>query len=388
MILPRVRPRAVRRVVATLLGVSAFSFALTGCQPPASLTVTDHITGLNRPWDIAFAPDGTLLYTLRPGGVNGGIYGFIAGVKTRFAGQPADLINLGEGGMMGLAVDPAFASNRRIYACFLTNAGNFNGRSVRVARFELDAGYTTLSNRTDIVTNIPVNTGVQAGRHSGCRPRFGPDGNLWIGTGDAATGTNPQDKQSLGGKVLRVDTAGNGVAGNPGVDTPASGFLPQIYTYGHRNLQGIAFRPTDGQAFSTEHGTACDDEMNLLVAGANYGWDPVPGYDESQPMTDLVKFPAAKPAIWSSGCPTIAPSGLVFTSGSQWAGWNNNPSMAVLKGTELHSFILDGSNGIYRQDSNITDQGRLRSAVQGPDGNLYITTDSATGKIIKVVPTP
>ncbi len=383
-----VRVRTARRAVAALLGMSAFSLALTGCQPPSALTVTTHVSALNRPWDIAFTPDGTLLYTQRPAGVNGGIFGFIGGVKTQFGGQPADLINLGEGGMMGMAVDPAFATNRRIYACFLTNAGNFNGRSVRVARFELDAGYTTLSNRTDIVTNIPVNLGAQAGRHSGCRTRFGPDGNLWIGTGDAATGTHPQDKQSLGGKVLRVDTNGNGVAGNPGVDSPPSGFLPQIYTYGHRNLQGIAFRPTDGAAFSVEHGPACDDELNLLVAGANYGWDPVPGYDESRPMTDLVKFPAAKPAIWSSGCPTIAPSGLVFTTGAQWAGWSNNPSMAVLKGTELRSIMLDGSNGIFRQDSNITDRGRLRSAVQGPDGNLYIATDANPGSILKVVPTP
>ena len=149
---------------------------------------------------------------------------------------------------------------------------------VRLVRWRMNAAVTALTDRTDIVTGIPVSTG----RHSGCRPRFGPDGRIWMGTGDAAMPTVPQSPTSLGGKVLRVDTNGNGVPGN----APAP-FDPRIYTYGHRNVQGIAFSP-GGKAYSIEHGTGRDDEVNRLVAGANYGWDPRPlsgplFYDESRP---------------------------------------------------------------------------------------------------------
>jgi glucose/arabinose dehydrogenase len=248
---------------------------------------------------------------------------------------------------------------------------------VRVVRWQINQTMTGMSGRLDIITGIPYSSG----RHSGCRPRFGPDGYLWVGTGDAAVGTNPQNKQSLGGKVLRVDRNGNGAPGNPGGQ-----FLPQIYTYGHRNVQGIAFRPSDGQAFSVEHGTNCNDEVNELHAGGNYGWDPVPGYDETRPMTDLGKFPNAIPAFWSSGCPTIAPSGATFINGpATWNGWNGQLAMAVLKGNQL-KVLGRYDNGSTVDFTDITDQGRLRSAVMGPDGNLYLCTDANPGKILKVKP--
>ena len=152
---------------------------------------------------------------------------------------------------------------------------------------------------------MPVSTG----RHSGCRPRFGPDGRLWIGTGDAAMPTVPQSPTSLGGKVLRVNTSGKGVPGN----APAP-FDPRIYTYGHRNVQGIAFSP-GGKAYSIEHGTGRDDEVNRLFAGANYGWDPRP---LSGPLV-LRRVPAddrqgpapgrPRPRCGRRVIPTIAPSG-------------------------------------------------------------------------------
>jgi glucose/arabinose dehydrogenase len=279
--------------------------------------------------------------------------------------------------MMGLAVDTSFATNRFIYTCFLSNISG--GFDVRVARWTVNAGYTALTNRVDIITGIPVSSG----RHSGCRPRFGPDGYLWVGTGDSATGTVPQDKHSLGGKVLRVDRNGGAAVGNPG-----GAFLPQIYNYGHRNVQGIAFRPADGQAFSVEHGTDRDDEVNALVAGGNYGWDPVPGYDESRPMTDKTKFPNAIDASWTSGNPTIAPSGATFLSGSQWGAYQGALAMAVLKGSELRIVSFDGSDNTLSADwgARVTDQGRLRTAVEGPDGNLYVAQDASPGSILKIVP--
>lgn len=363
----------VRRLLLPLALALGLTATAVACIPPDDLEVTTVVGNLSQPWDIAFTPDGTMLYTEKPGRIDA----FIGG-STRVLATVSDVRNLGEGGLMGLAVDPLFASNRYIYTCL---ASTISGTTdVRVARWTVNAGYTALTNRLDIITGIPW---ASNGRHSGCRPRFGPDGYLWVGTGDAAMGTNPQNKQSLGGKVLRVDRNGAGAPGNPG-----GAFLPQIYTYGHRNVQGIAFRPTDGAAFSVEHGTSCDDEVNRLVAGANYGWDPVPGYDESRPMTDLVKFPTAEPAVWSSGCPTIAPSGgAVITGNFKWHGWQNQIALAVLKGTELRVLATyDDNDEPERQWVDIEDQGRLRSVVMGPDNSLYIAQDANPGKILKVTP--
>jgi glucose/arabinose dehydrogenase len=359
----------------------ALIMGTTACVPPATLTVSTVVGSLNRPWDIAFAPDGTMLFTEKSGEINA----LISGSKVTM-GDPVDSIIAGEGGMMGIAVDPNFASNRRIYVCFLSELPAGTARDVRVARFTVNANYTALANRTDIITGLPYSTG----RHSGCRTRFGSDGRLYVGTGDAAIGTNPQDPQSLGGKVLRVDTNGNGVPGNIGVDDPSSGFLPQIYTYGHRNIQGLALHPLTGEMYSVEHGTACDDEANLLEAGGNYGWDPVPGYNETRPMTDLVKFPDAVVAVWSSGCPTIAPSGATFLTGAQWAGFNNNTlAMAILKDTHVHFLQLGGDfESVFAEFERVSDRGRLRTAVQGPDGNLYLSQDANPGAILRVVPTP
>jgi glucose/arabinose dehydrogenase len=373
----------VHRIRILSIGVAALVVGglLAACEPgPTSLEVRTVASGLSRPWDLAFLPDGSMVITERGGRVrlrtpNG---------QLRTLAEPDDVVVASEGGMLGVAVDPAFASNRRIYTCFMSDAGS--GVDVRLVRWRLTNAADRLHLRSDIVTGMPVNEAGQLGRHSGCRPRFGPDGRLWVGTGDAATGSVPQDPTSLGGKVLRVDTDGNGVAGN----APAP-YDSRIYSSGHRNVQGIAFSP-GGRAFSIEHGTGRDDEINRLVAGANYGWDPVPaggggGYDESRPMTDLGRHPGARTAAWSSGDPTIAPSGGTFLSSSRWGSWRGVLAMAVLKGQQLRFVRFDGS-GTTTADQwvRVTDLGRLRVAVEGPDGDLYVVQDAATASIYRVSP--
>ncbi len=344
-----------------------------------TLAVSTVVANLNKPWDIAFTPDGTMLFTEKSGQINA----LLGGAKVTMA-DPPDSITASEGGMMGLAVDPAFNSNRRIYTCFLSNIPGGVG-DVRVVRFTVGSDYRSLSDRTDIVTGLPVNTIGQAGRHSGCRPRFGNDGFLYVGTGDAAMGINSQSTSSLGGKVLRVTTDGAGAPGNPG-----GGWDSRIFTIGHRNVQGLALRPGTNQLFSVEHGPDKNDEVNRIVGGANYGWTPgggTGGYNEGFPMTNLVAIPSARTATWSSGDPTIAPSGATFLSGSQWRDWNGLMIVAVLKDAQLRLLNLDAAgDNTLSQGIALTGKGRLRSVVEGPDGSIYVATDENPGQIFRVTP--
>jgi glucose/arabinose dehydrogenase len=372
-------PRRIARIVCLLAAGSTMAVAGGGCITPPKLTVTTVVTGLDHPWDIGFVGT-TMIYTERPGRISAIVNG-----QKRLLAAPADVIQASEAGMMGLAIDPAFTTNRFIYTCFASTLGGANG-DVRLVRWTVDANFTALTNRTDIVTGAPVNATGELGRHSGCRPRFDSQARLWVGTGDAASGTVPQNPRSLGGKVLRINRDGTGVAGNPG-----GALDPRIYSYGHRNVQGIAFRPSDGFGVTTEHGPDRDDELNALVTG-NFGWNPVPpsgtGYNEAVPMTDLAEFPNAVRSLWSTGPRTFALSGATFITGSQWGQWNGALAIALLKDSKLLLLKLDSTGHPTNAGLAIGNRGRLRSPVQGPDGNLYITTDNGGSNdvILKVVP--
>jgi glucose/arabinose dehydrogenase len=338
--------------------------------PPAgvpTLSVTPVVTGLTIPWDLGFLPGGAMVFSQRGGTINAFVDGSV-----RTLAEPNDVVASGEGGVLGLAVDPDFAANRRIYVCFMSSVPA-GGDDVRVVRYRVNGALTDLTERTDIVTGLPVNTTGSLGRHSGCRPRFGPDGFLWVGTGDAATGTTPQDNGSLGGKVLRVDSDGNAAPGNPGGH--------RWYTKGHRNVQGLAFQPGSGRAYSVEHGPDRDDEINRLVNGGNYGWNPVPGYNESVPMTDLDEFPGARVAAWSSGSPTLATSGAAFLEGDQWRDWDGALAVATLKDETLRIFRVSADGSTVRQIAVrfAGVYGRLRSAVLSPSGMLFLTTSNGGG---------
>jgi glucose/arabinose dehydrogenase len=355
---------------------------LAACVPAPHMNVTAQQPGVDIPWDLGWLPNGTMIFTERGNGISVVVNG-----QRRNIWKPADLVVAIEAGMMSIAVDPGFNTTRDVFVCFASTQGG--AADVRISRVTLNADLTGITSRTDILTGAPVNPIGELGRHSGCRMRFGPDGYLWVGTGDAAIGTAPQDPHSLGGKVLRIQKNGFGAPGNMGAP-----FDPRIYNYGHRNVQGIAFR-SNGQAFAVEHGPGCDDEVNLLSPGANYGWDPTPrvardpSYNENVPMTDTARYPKAFRASYSTGCPTIAPSGGTFVSGSRWGAWNGGLVLAVLKGAHLRMIRLS-IDGLRTTAISVAvaNHGRLRTDIVGPDGALYVTTSNGSGRdaILRIVP--
>jgi glucose/arabinose dehydrogenase len=234
----------------------------------------------------------------------------------------------------------------------------------------------------------------QPGRHGGCRLEFDGSGNLFIGTGDGASANNPQNLNTLGGKILRVDPdTGAGLPTNPWGNSPNAN-RRRIWNYGHRNVQGLTLRPgTNGQLWSVEHGTDRDDEVNRVIKGRNFGWLPGPGYDESRSMTDLTRFPNAVEAVWSSGFPTIATSGADFIEDPNWGIWNGALAVACLAGHQLLIFPVVG--GVVQDQPVIPDEldhdpvyQRLRTPVMGPDGSLYVTTaNGSNDRILRVEPT-
>ena len=369
------------RTIALATAIAVSGAGLTACEPAPSLQVATIVSGLDIPWDLTFAPDGRMFFTERSGGISVRHPG--GGTVRTLEADLSDLWASGETGLMGIQVDPAFNQNRRIYTCQGHEEGG--AHDVRVVPWVLSTGGRLLTRQPAIVTGIPATSG----RHGGCRLRFGTDHTLWIGTGDAATGTNPQDLTSLGGKILRVDRfTGAGVDANP-YSWSANANKRRILSYGHRNVQGIARRPADGKMWTVEHGTGRDDEINRGVRG-NFGWDPVPGYDESTPMTDTTKFPNAVRAAWSSGNPTVATSGAAWLSGSQWGTWDDHLAVAALKDESLRIFApsSDGTRLTVVATPLDGQYGRLRTAQLGRDGALYLTTSNGGGqdRILKVTP--
>ena len=349
-----------------------------------TLAVTSVLGGLRVPWGLAFAPDGTMVVTQRPGVIT---VRLADGTVRDLVADLSDLFVASEGGLLDLALDADFARNRRFYTCQNRSAPH----DVAVIAWTVDAAWRTATRvGNPLVGGIPATSG----RHSGCRilPDPAAPGVLYVATGDAAVGSNPQDLSSLGGKLLRISaTTGEGVPGNPFLSSPDAD-TRRIVEWGHRNLQGLAIHPGDRRTVTVEHGPDRDDEVNRVVIGGNFGWNPQPGaYNEDVPMTDGEEFPGAVGAIWSSGFPTVATSGVAWLDGCQWGAFDDHLAIATLRGNHLR--ILGVGGGL--QDLGTTRPaaldgrfGRLRTAVLGPDGALYVTTANGSGdQVLRVAPT-
>ncbi|WP_299519586.1 PQQ-dependent sugar dehydrogenase [uncultured Serinicoccus sp.] len=329
--------------------------------------------GLALPWDVQLLPDGTPLVTER----GGRLLALEDGQVREVAIDLPDLFVGSESGLMGMALSP---EGDTAYLCHATQSGG-QPQDVRVTRWTLDDGATGASADGVVVDGMPITSG----RHGGCRLLL-EDDTLYVGTGDAADETNPQSLDSLGGKVLAVTPEGEPLADAPFVDGD-----PRILTYGHRNVQGLAAQPGSGTIWSVEHGSSVDDEVNVLEPGANYGWAPGPGYDESVPMTDTDRFPEAVEAAWSSGDRTHATSGAAFLEGEQWGAWEGALAVAELKDSGVGVLRVDGEEvvGEDRMAELEGDYGRLRSLTLDDDGALWVTTSNGEGDVVlRVTPRP
>ena len=383
MMKPKRRSVLAVALTATLAMLIPSFVSPAGAQPPSSLPPSLQVEvlaeGLSIPWDLAMTSDGSILFTERGGRLS---LRTPAGDVQQIDADLSDLFVSGESGLLGLVLAPDFDETRRFYTCQA-----HVGPTIEVVGWTLSADYRSAERFADpLVAGIPL----ASGRHGGCRLRFGPDAQLWIATGDAAQASTPQDLTSLGGKVLRVDPAtGDGSVGNPFVNATNAN-TRRVYTYGHRNVQGLDLRPGTKQMWSVEHGPSVDDELNLLVAGGNYGWDPGPGYNERVPMTDKVKFPEAVDAKWSTGASTLALSGGVFIKGSNWGLLNGTFAVAALKAQSLRFFSVDRSGTVVGLDLSAelnSTYGRLRTPMLATDGSLLLTTaNGSNDKILRITP--
>lgn len=350
-----------------LLAPGSAPVAVAAAPSGFNYSVTPVVSGLQIPWDVTWIGSMMLfderpgrLWTLRPGA---------APVQVSL---PLPKIFQGsEAGLLGLVADPQAEANGFFYTCMSVAKASGAASDVQVWKWRLVDDANAVKVAT-LVKGIPIGHG----RHNGCRLRFRSAQMLYIGTGDAAKGTNPQNLKSLGGKVLRVRSDGSIPTDNPFYRK--GGNARYVWNYGHRNIQGLALRPGINELWTAEHGPTRDDEINRVLKGGNYGWSPTPGYNESRPMTDLKRFPHAVKAKWRSGYPTVATSGATFLDGTQWGAWNGSLVVAELKGAGILVFKVTNAGKVSKLGEIATSYGRIRAVEQGPDGALYFTTSNGT----------
>jgi aldose sugar dehydrogenase len=423
------KQRLCRALPCAILASATFSVFTSAVAQPAApvLTHANVLTKLDNPWDMAFQPDGTMFFTEKCNGLSvrqtSGTVVKLLGMKDSkgYASTANDLFCEGQAGMAGVALDPNFASNRFIYV-YSTSSMTAPGTN-RLMRLKVNANATAVSDRTDIITDIPYKPKASdhpfggPGAHNGGRVRFSPgDGFLYVTTGDTHNGAVPQSPTMIGGKVLRIDRDGKAAPGN---GAPA-GFDPRIYTYGHRNPQGIAFRPGTNQPYTAENGPWHSDEVTALVPSGNAGWDPRPnvggrgacpdnycGYSPNQmgavdpkersafmSMTDLKTYPNAMKPAWNNDGLSQGLFTGTFLNGPQWKAWNGRMIIGFagigIHGTpvgnrlDVLDIAADGSSATRTTVNLPMPAARFRSLVQGPDGSLYVATDE--GAISRLAP--
>ena len=366
---------------------AAMFFIALGCAASSSaqntgpaVSLVPVATGLANPWALAFLPDGQFLVTERPGrmrvvSATGQVGSALAGVPPVAAG--------GQGGLLDVVTDADFVRNRRIYFCFSEPGASGAGNSTAVARATLAADARSLQDVRVVFSQRPK---VESALHFGCRIVQAPDGNLLVALGERYH--RKDDAQKLDnhhGKVIRITPDGAVPPGNPFASQP--GALPEIWSYGHRNPQGATLGP-DGKLWMHEHGPQGGDEINLPQPGRNYGW-PVVTFGENYGGGKIGEGTAKagmEPPLhhWT---PSIAPSGMAFLTSTRYgAAWQGSLFVGSLKFGTLHRLEVAGGK-VQREEKLLQGNGeRIRDVRQGPDGLLYMVTDSPQGRLLRLQP--
>ncbi len=340
-------------------------------------------TNLEVVWSIVFAPDGRMFFTERPGRVR-----VVENGKLRAATffTVPDVEPSGESGLMGMTLHPQFAENHFVYLAY---AYRENGdQRVRVARYR-ETGETLIEAKT-IIEGIPA-----ARYHSGMRLKFGPDAKLYITTGDATKQSQGQKLDTLGGKTLRLNDDGTVPTDNPFAGQ--KGARPEIWTFGHRNAQGMDFQPETGLMFQTEHGPSIidgvslfkrtsGDEVNIVEKGKNYGWAKISHKTRREGMeTPIVEY-----------SPAVAPSSGMFYRGALFPAFKGNFFFGALKGEAIIRLVLEGRRVVSQERLVEKTYGRIREVAEAADGAIYFSTSNRDGRgdpareddrILRIVPT-
>ena len=325
---------------------------------------------LDRPWGIVALPDGRLLVTEKKGTMR--IVSTTGSVSEKITGLP-EVNDSGQGGLLGITIDPDFATNRMLYWTFSdkTKEGNLTA----VAKGRLSSDESKVENATVIFRATP---GHKGNLHYGGRILFDKQGYLVFSTGERSDlETRPQAQQlnSANGKVLRITTDGKAAPGNPFANTPNA--RPQIYSYGHRNVQGLAFHPETGDLWENEFGPLGGDELNLIQPGKNYGW-PIITYGMEYSGDEIGTHIGQKEGLeqpvyyWD---PVLSPSGMTFYNGTAIPEWKNNLFIGGLSSTHIARLVIENNKVVGEERLLKEENQRFRDITQGTDGALYTVTD-------------
>jgi glucose/arabinose dehydrogenase len=366
--------------VAALLGAGCAHAAPGGPvrTEAATFRVTEVAGGLDEPWALAFLPDGGMLVTEKPGRLR-----LIEEGELREAPVPGtpEVFGRDQGSLLDITLDPDFAENSTIYLSYAHAEGNLTTTRVMRTRYAPDG----LTGQKVIFEAKPL---IESTKHFGSRFAWGGDGTLYLTMGERSNRRElAQDLSTHLGKVMRINKDGTAPPDNPFAGRP--GVMPEIFSYGHRNPQGLAINPATGEIWEQEHGARGGDEVNILKPGANYGWPDVAygvNYDGSTIGTGQRTAQGVEAPLFHWD-PSIAPSGMMFYTGDKFPGWQGDLFVGALASRLVSRLDLDAEGKVVKEERFLARElGRIRDIRQGPDGLVYIVTDQSPGGVYRLEP--
>lgn len=364
----------------TLACAAAPAIARAAQEPPtAPARVTPVVGGLDHPWSMAFLPDGGILITERPGNLR--LLRTPGGLSKPLAGVPK-VAARGQGGLLDVALSPEFATDRYVYLAYAEADGGKSGTAVGRGRLSDDA-----SGLEDFRVLFRQEPKLSSGQHFGARLVFDGKGHLYIALGENNQRPTAQDLDKLQGKVVRLKADGTVPADNPFVGR--QGARPEIWSYGHRNPQGMALNPWTGELWENEHGPRGGDEINVVQPGKNYGWPlATHGINYSGlaiPEAKGETLPGMEPPVfWWPKSPAI--SGMAFYDADRFPVWRNSVFIGALGNQNLIRLTVDGIRVIEKETLLDDRKRRIRDVRQGPDGYVYVLTDASPGELLRLAP--